>query len=192
MGFAKARKKFPQRVLYFLVRAALGLGFVADELQQRVALLRRFQIEHQTVLVGGNGRQRKNFGFDRLFEVQHQAHDFGLVLSDAQAGDVRVVGPDLADQFAQRRAQLQAIDINHQTGRVLGDKMFGRQSHITFQRDAGVVQGRPQTHRHDAGTEGEISRSECQHQAAHAAQGLAPGWIGLGLFHGNSACPVVE
>ena len=80
----------------------------------------RVQVEHQPVPVGRHRLQRELLRPHRLLQVDHQAHHARLVLADAHAGDERVVGAHLADQLAQRRAELEAVDVDHQARRVVG------------------------------------------------------------------------
>jgi hypothetical protein len=64
------------------------------------------------MLVGGHRGQREHLRGGGLLEVDDQPHDARLVLPHAHAGDVRVVGLDLAHDLAQRRAQLEAVDVD--------------------------------------------------------------------------------
>ena len=78
------------------------------------------QVEEQPVLIGRHGRQRELLWHYWLLEVDHQAHHARLVLPDAHAGDEGVVGAHLADELAQRRAELECVDVDDQAVRVLG------------------------------------------------------------------------
>jgi hypothetical protein len=80
------------------------------------------------VLVGRHRRQRELLRRHRLLQVEHQAHHARLVLADTHAGDVGVVGPHLADQLAQLRVELEAVDVDHQAaGFGRGSWCAGRQ-----------------------------------------------------------------
>jgi hypothetical protein len=106
--------------------ALCGL-LLAHQGQQRVGTLERVEVEHQPVPVGGHGGQRELLRQHRLLEVEHQAHDPRLVLADAHAGDVGVVGPHLADELAQGRVELEAVEVHHQTRRRVGHLVRGDQ-----------------------------------------------------------------
>ena len=85
---------------------------------------------------------------DRLLQVDDEAHDARLVLADANAGDVRVVGAHLADQLAQLRAELEAVDVDDEAGRARrrgsGVRCSGG---VGLDRHARVVGRRPDAHR---------------------------------------------
>ena len=72
------------------------------------------QVEHQPMLVGRDRREREQLGRARLLQVDHQPHHARLVLADAHAGDERIVGAHLADELAQLRAELEAVDVDDQ------------------------------------------------------------------------------
>ena len=126
--------------------------------------------------VGGHGCQRELLRRHGLFQVQHQAHRARLVLADPNASDERVVGLHLADQLAQRGAELQPVDIHHQTRRVVGAEVAGRQRGVGFECQPGVVGRRPKPHRDDAGAKGDVRIAKQQRQAAQALQGAATRW----------------
>ena len=98
---------------------------------------RRVEVEHQPVAVGRHRVEREELRRDRLLQVDHQPHHARLVLADAHAGDVRVVGPHLADQFAQLRAQLEPVDVDHQPARVVGLEVLGRQARCPIRASRG-------------------------------------------------------
>ena len=100
---------------------------VANQRQQRVALLRGVEVEHEPEVVGRHRREREELRRGRLLQVDHQAHHAWLVLAGTHASDEGVVGAHLADQVAQRRAELQAVDVDHQAARVLGDEVLLRE-----------------------------------------------------------------
>ena len=93
-------KESAERVLHGLRGLLLGRFTLADQRQQRVALARGEQVEHQPVLVGSDRGQREELRRGRLLQVDHQAHHARLVLADAHAGDERVVGAHLANELA--------------------------------------------------------------------------------------------
>ena len=148
------------------------------------------QVEHQPVLVGGHRLQREQLRRDRLLQVDHQPHHARLVLADPHAGDVGIVAADLADDLAQRRAQLEAVDIDHQPRRAVDQEVAGLQRGVAFERDAGVVVGRPDPHRDDAGAEGDLGRPEQQRQRAEGAEcGAAIDRAGvMAAAPGRAAC----
>ena len=115
------------------VALALGLLAVADQVQQRIARRGGVEVQHQAVLVGGDGAQRELLRQHRLLQVDHQPHHPWLVLADPQPGDEGVVSTHLADQFAQRRAEFQRVDLDHQP--VMG----GQDSRRQAARPVGIV-----------------------------------------------------
>jgi len=139
------------------------------------------------MLVRGHRREREELRRDGLLQVDHQAHHTRLVLPDAQAFDVRIVGADLADQLAQRGAQLEPVDVDHEPVRVIGEKVLRGQRRVGLDRHACVVGGGPDPHRDDARAERELARAEQQGKGAHRAQGLTA--CGGAVAHDNNSMP---
>jgi hypothetical protein len=79
------------------------------------------------VPVGCYRVQREQLRGHTLLEIDHQSSHVGLILAHANPGDERVFRPNLADQLPQRAVQLQALNIDHQSGRVVGDEVSGGQ-----------------------------------------------------------------
>jgi hypothetical protein len=90
-----------------------------DQRGERVHGHRRIDVQHQAVAVFGNRLQGEHLRLDLGLEIQHQAHHAGTVASDAQLVDVGIAGGDLVVQFGQRRAELDAFQVEHQALRVL-------------------------------------------------------------------------
>ncbi|OWW20513.1 hypothetical protein AYR66_14475 [Noviherbaspirillum denitrificans] len=111
----------------------------------------RVQVKDQAVAVLADRGEREHLRVDFFLEVEHQAHHVRTVLPDAHLLDVGIVRLDLCDQLLQRRVELEAFDIDHQPFGILDDEMAGFQVGVVFQRDAGVVFGRPDAHGHDTG-----------------------------------------
>ncbi len=70
------------------------------------------EVEDEPMPVRGDRLEGEQLGRARLLEVDDQANDARLVLADADAGDERIVGAHLADQLAQLRAELEAVDVD--------------------------------------------------------------------------------
>ena len=68
--------------------------------------------------------------------------------------DVRVIGLDLADQLLQLRVQFQAIDVNNQPVRTLGDEVMGGQWQVAFDGHPRIGLRRPHAHGNDGRTMG--------------------------------------
>ena len=170
-----AADQLAQRIAHRLIGAFVGAILLADDFQQRVALLERVQIEHQTVAVGRHRIERELLWPHRLFEVDHQAHQARLVLPDAHAGDVGVVGSHLAHQLAQRGAQFELVDVDHQARRVVGHEVLGRQRLVRLDGHPRVVGGWPHPHRNDAGAIDELARRHQHDECAALLQQGPPG-----------------
>ena len=83
-GRADAADELAERVLDRLRGVLLGLLAVADEVEQRVALLGRMQVEDEAVPVGRDRLEREQLRRARLLQVDDQADDARLVLADAE------------------------------------------------------------------------------------------------------------
>ena len=75
------------------------------------------QIQHQPMLVSGDRGQGKDLRRNLAFQVNHQPHHAGAVLSHAHTGNVGVVRSHLAHQLAQRAIEFQALNVNGQARR---------------------------------------------------------------------------
>ena len=117
-----------ERVLHLPGRLRLGLLLVADQLEQGIALLGRIEVEDEPVAIGGDRREREELRRRRLLQVDDEANHARLVLADAHAGDEGIVGPHLADQLAQLRAELEAVDVDDDARRVLGHEVALRRA----------------------------------------------------------------
>ncbi len=157
------------------VGALLGLLLVADQRQQRVALLQRVQVEHQPVLVGRHRREREQLRRDRLLQVDHQPHHARLVLADAHAGDVGVVGAHLADQLAQLGLSSSPSMSTTSRGGLSVMKCLAASDCVGLDRHARVVGGRPDAHRDDAGAVGELAAPTAAAPARRLAAAGPPG-----------------
>ena len=136
--------------------------------------LHRVQVEDQPVPVGRDRRQREQLRRDRLLQVEHQAHHARLVLADAHAGDERVVGLHLADQLAQLRAELEAVDVDHQPRRVLGEEVLRRRAPRPTRSSRGC--SRPparRARRRSLAPKASSRAPSSRARRAHGAQGLA-------------------
>ena len=82
--------------------------------------------------VGADGRRL-------ILQVQHDAHDTGLVLAHSHAADERVVGANLAQQFTQPRAQFQIVNVDgmEMAGAMRDTVLVPPMSSVTFAFDAG-------------------------------------------------------
>ncbi len=132
-----------ERILDRLRDLVLGLLLVADQREQRIVLTRRVEVEDQPVLVRRDRREREELRRGCLLQVDHHPHRARLVLADPQAGDVGIVGADLADQLAQCGTQFEAVDVDHQARRILGQEVAHRERRVGLDRHAGVVARRP-------------------------------------------------
>ena len=99
------------------------------------------------------------------------------------AGDERIVGAHLADQLAQLRAELQAVDVDDQAVGRGGEEVACRQRRIGLDRDARVVGRRPDAHGDDRRAPGDVARAEREDERSHSRQRRAPGG------HGRSSRP---
>jgi hypothetical protein len=173
VGRVHPADELAERVLHRLRRLLLGLLLVADQLEQRVALAHRTEVEDEPVLVRGDRREREQLGRDRLLEVDDEADDARLVLADANAGDVRIVGPHLADDLAQLRAELEAVDVDHEAIGPVREEVAGAERRIGLDRHPRVVVRRPDAHRDDRRAPGDLARAEQQHERADARERAA-------------------
>jgi len=94
-------------------------------------------------------------------------------LAHANGGDVGVVRPDLAHQFAQLRVQVHAFDVHGQARRLGHEGLFGGERRVRFDRDARIVLRGPDTHGHDGGPARDLLRAQQQRERASLQQGAA-------------------
>ena len=83
----------------------------------------RVQVKHQPVLVRRHRLEREDLRQHCLLEVNHQAQHARCVLPDAYACNVRVIRPDLGNQLAQRRQEINALDVDGHARRVRNQEL---------------------------------------------------------------------
>ena len=132
--------------------------------------LRRMQVEDEPVPVRRNRLEREQLGRARLLEVDDQADDARLVLADANAGDERIVGAHLADQLAQLRAELEAVDVDDEAVGRGGEEVACRQRRVGLDRHPRVVGRRPDAHGDDRRAPGDVARAEQRARASPVAR----------------------
>ena len=125
----------------------VGTALLVDHRDQRILRDLGIQVQHQAVLIVGNGLEREHLRRHRLLQVEHHPHHVGPVLRHAQALDIGVVGPDLGHQIIEGRIDGQALDVHHQAVGIFQRELFRLELAVQLQRDAGVFVGRPGPHR---------------------------------------------
>ncbi len=145
----------------------------AHQLHQRVGRVARVQVEHQPVAVTRDRQQREHLRVDALLQVEHQPHHARPVLAHAHLADVRIVRRDLGDQFAQRRVQVQPVDIDHEAVRLHHQMVRRRQRRIRLNGHARVILRGPHPHRHDVGATRDLRPGQAQDDGAGTGAGHA-------------------
>ena len=139
--------------------------------------MRRVQIKHQPVLVGSHGFEREHLWQHGLLQVNNQAHDTWRVLTDPNAGNVRIIGLDLGHQFAQCRNQVNTFNVHGQAWRVGNKKLPCLDLAIRLNRQPRVVFGWPDAHCHNCGPTRNMLHAQEQYNTAQL-QGLPSAeWI---------------
>ena len=159
-----------ERVLHVLRGALLRLLLVADQVEQWVTSFGRVEIEHEAIAIRCNRLERKQLRRGGLLEVDHQPYDARLALANAHAGDEGIVAADLADELTQLRAELEAVDVDHQALGAGREKVACGERRVGLDGDARVVGCRPDAHRDDGGAENQLGCGEAEYERAHAAQ----------------------
>ena len=174
----------------------VGTALLVDHRDQRILRDLGIQVQHQAVLIVGNGLEREHLRRHRLLQVEHHPHHVGPVLRHAQALDIGVVGPDLGHQIIEGRIDGQALDVHHQAVGIFQRELFRLELAVQLQRDAGVFVGRPGPHREDGGGLGEAwqygedeQRGGDADQAASGGACLGQGAGGGGTIAFNHVCP---
>ena len=143
---------------------------------QRVRCLRGVKIEYQPVLVSRNRLQGKYLRLHEPLEIDHQPHHARRILSHANTGNVGVVGLHLGHQLAQRRYQVDTLDINGQTGRFGNEQLLRPDFSVRLDGQAGVVGRWPDAYRYDTGTARYVLRAEQQHHGTQLKGAAAAEW----------------
>ena len=100
--------------------------------------------------VGGHRLEREQLRRDRLLQVDHQAHHARLVLADAHAGDVGVVGRTLPTSSRSCGLSSRPSMSTTSRGGFSARKCLAAQRAVGLDRHARVVGRRPDAHRDDA------------------------------------------
>ncbi len=147
--------------------ALLVLG-LAHQLPQRIGRIDRIQVEHQPVAVLADRPQREDLRRDVFLQVEHQPDHARPVLADADRLDIGIVGRNLGDQLAQRRRQVQAIDIDDQPIGIAHHRVDRGEALVRFDGHARIVLGRPDPYRDDAGAGRDLRTRQRQHDRSGA------------------------
>ena len=154
-------------------RRCVGGQALGDQRVQRVYLVHRVHVQHQSVLVGGYWRERKHLWPDRHLQVHHQAHHRGRELADADTGNVGVIRTHLGDQFLECGVQRNAFKVHRQARRGGHKQRLGREGTVGLDRDARVFRCRPDSHGQNRGSVGQLRQSQGQDHAAALQESAA-------------------
>jgi len=103
------------------------------------------------VPVAADRRQFENLRAGLSLEFHDHTDDARLVAPGAQQANVGVIGGDLARQSVKDAVELDSLEVDHETIRILDQEMGVLQWRAVLDRHPGVVSRRPDAHRHDAG-----------------------------------------
>ena len=142
------------------LRCGIFLQPFSNQCLQRVGGLRRIEVKHQSVLVGGHRCQGKYLGRDRLLQVQHQAHHTGSALSHPDARDRGVVGAHFGHQCLEGRIELDAFNVHRQPRRTGDEKLLDPECCVGLDGDARIVGRWPDPHRQNSGSPDQLTRTQ--------------------------------
>ena len=83
----------------------------------------------ETIATSGRGlnpEELTRMVIGKILYVSPNLPELERLKADAHALDEGVVAADLRDQFAQRRAEFEAVDVDDQARRALGDEVLDR------------------------------------------------------------------
>ena len=140
----------------------LVLG-ITHELPERVGRIDRIQVEYETIAVVADRRKREHLRRDVFLEVEHHPHHARAVLSHAHGLNIGIVRRDLRHEFAQRRRQVEPVDVDHEAVRVADHLVHGHQALVGLNGHPRVILGRPHAHRDNAGAKGDLRPGDGQY-----------------------------
>ncbi len=134
------------------------------------------KIEDQPVLIGRNRQQAEDLRFDRLLQIDDQAHHVGLELAHAHVFDEGIVRLHFARQIAQLVVELQALNVHHESRRIAQDLMGCAQGAVRLQRQPGVFGRRPDADGHQGGAPRNHGGRQQQHEAGRLHEKTPTRW----------------
>ncbi|MPM68895.1 hypothetical protein SDC9_115830 [bioreactor metagenome] len=99
--------------------------------------------------VFANWHQGEHLRHDARLQFHHQTDDARFEAAGPQQLDVGIVIADLAGQAVEHAVELDTFDVDDQTLWIFDGEMGEFQRRVVFERDPGVIGGRPDAYRDD-------------------------------------------